>query len=90
MGKMFAILLIVAAVWAGLEYYTEGSEGAFGGAFSSASREERTAGARSADDPMAQPSSPARLMGKMVDRAHRATEQNYQRMLEHEEKLFGD
>ena len=90
MAKLLAIGLIVVAIWVGLEYYTEGSEGAFGGILSSASQEERTAGAGSADELMSQPSSPARMMGKMVDRAHRATEQNYQRMLEHEQDLFSD
>jgi hypothetical protein len=31
MGKAFGILLIVTAVWVGLEVYTEGVNGAFGG-----------------------------------------------------------
>lgn len=31
MGKAFAILLIVVGIWVGLEVYTEGVDGAFGG-----------------------------------------------------------
>lgn len=33
MGRIFAILLIVCSIWAGLEVYQEGTSRAFGGAF---------------------------------------------------------
>lgn len=32
MGRVFGILFIVVAIWVGLEVYTEGVSGAFGGA----------------------------------------------------------
>lgn len=31
MGRIFGILFIVLAVWSGVEIYTEGTAGAFGG-----------------------------------------------------------
>ncbi len=34
MRKIFTILLIAVAIWTGLEVYTEGVDGAFGGLFS--------------------------------------------------------
>ncbi len=34
MGKVFAILLVVFAVWVGLSIFTEGTEHAFGGMLS--------------------------------------------------------
>jgi hypothetical protein len=34
MAKTFALVLMIAAMWIGMEIYTEGSEHAFGGAFS--------------------------------------------------------
>jgi hypothetical protein len=37
MAKAFAILLIVLGVWLGLEIFTNGTEGAFGGVFASGS-----------------------------------------------------
>lgn len=39
MGKAFGILFIVVLVWVGLEVYTEGTRGAFGGVFASWSGE---------------------------------------------------
>jgi hypothetical protein len=33
MGKLFAILLIVGAIWVGMEIYNEGTDKAFGGIF---------------------------------------------------------
>lgn len=33
MGRLFAIVLIVLGVWAGIEVYTNGVDGAFGGLF---------------------------------------------------------
>ncbi len=35
MGRLFAIILIVSAMWIGAEVYTYGVEGAFGGFFGS-------------------------------------------------------
>ena len=34
MGRIFGLILIVVAIYVGLEIYTEGTHGAFGGAFS--------------------------------------------------------
>ena len=36
MGRLFAIILIVLGVWVGLEVYTNGVDGAFGGMFADA------------------------------------------------------
>ena len=33
MGRIFGILFLVLAVWTGVEVYTEGTSGAFGGLF---------------------------------------------------------
>lgn len=33
MGKAFGLVLMVAALWVGLEIYTEGMQSAFGGVF---------------------------------------------------------
>lgn len=57
MGKAFGILLIVAAVWVGLEVYTEGVRGAFDGRLAflapdtavDEDTEHRWAGERAAD-----------------------------------------
>ena len=35
MGKLFGIILLVAGVWIGLEIFTKGMDGAFGGVFAS-------------------------------------------------------
>jgi hypothetical protein len=35
MQRVFGILFIVVAIWAGVEIYTKGMEGAFGGLFGS-------------------------------------------------------
>jgi hypothetical protein len=35
MGKMLRVALILGMIWFGLEVYTEGVDGAFGGIFSS-------------------------------------------------------
>lgn len=57
MGKAIGILLIVTAIWVGLEVYTEGVNGAFGGRLAflgpetadQAPEEHRWAGERAAD-----------------------------------------
>ncbi len=36
MGRLFAIIMIVSAIWLGAEVYTKGVDGAFGGFFASA------------------------------------------------------
>ena len=36
MGRLFAIVMIVLAIWVGAEVYTNGIDGAFGGLFASA------------------------------------------------------
>lgn len=36
MAKIFGILLIVLGVWLGMEIFTKGTDGAFGGIFASA------------------------------------------------------
>lgn len=40
MGKVFIILMIVVGVWIGMEVFTEGTDGAFGGIFATAGGSE--------------------------------------------------
>lgn len=57
MGKVFGVLVIVVGIWVGLEVYTEGVRGAFGGAFAALApaeegappEEHRWAGERAGD-----------------------------------------
>jgi hypothetical protein len=50
MGRIFALALLVLAVWAGAEVYTKGVGGAFGGLLSSfETPADRTAPDRAAD-----------------------------------------
>jgi len=76
MSKAFGILLIVAAAWVGMEFYTEGSRNAFGGAFASIFENEQ---APAPDAPRL--STPQRA-GAAVERAHREGEARYDRMLD--------
>lgn len=45
MGKVFGVLVIVVGIWVGLEIYTEGVRGAFGGALASLAPEAAEEGA---------------------------------------------
>ena len=52
MQRMIGIILIVLALWVGIEVYTEGTERAFGGLFASGSEEpdeQRSTPQRAAD-----------------------------------------
>jgi hypothetical protein len=33
MGKMFGLVMLITALWVGMEVYQQGADGAFGGAF---------------------------------------------------------
>lgn len=73
MGKIFGMLLIVAGIWVGLEVFQKGPGGAFDGAFASVLGAEPQA----ADEP----ATTQDRAGSSVDRAHRDTEQRWDRML---------
>ena len=72
MAKVFAILLIVLALWIGLEVMNHGTAGAFGGLFAKAGLVER-------DRP---PESTTKRAAGAVDRAYRAGENRVDRALE--------
>jgi hypothetical protein len=74
MGKMFGILMIVVALWVGLEVYQNGTDGAFGGALAglTGSSEERQPGERR---PVPQ------RAGAAVERAHTAANARRERLL---------
>jgi hypothetical protein len=74
MGKVFGLLLIVALVWVGLEFYTEGPSRAFGGVFASFA----PAGSSGSDEESL--SVPQRA-GASVARAHRDADERRERML---------
>ena len=48
MGRIFGMLFIVLAIWAAVEVFTNGTEGAFGGLFASGSPPAESAPATSA------------------------------------------
>ena len=73
MGKIFGMLLIVGGIWVGLELYMNGPSGAFGGSMAS------ILGGDSAHAEQSDPT-PERAGGS-VDRAHRDSEQRFDRML---------
>lgn len=75
MAKIFGLLLIVLGAWAGLEFYTEGPNRAFGGAFASILGSESPGGEEE------RLSTPQRA-GSAVDQAHRENEARFDRMLE--------
>jgi hypothetical protein len=74
MGKVFGVLLIVAAVWIGLELYLEGPRRAFGGAFA----EYLTDGMNPAEDDLTTP----QRAGASVARAHQGADERRERMLQ--------
>ncbi len=89
MGRVFGILLMVFAIWVAVQFHTKGSDGAFGGAFSSqVDQAEQSAGAQSYTDLITHPSSTARRMGEMVERSQKASEDRHKRMLESHQQLF--
>jgi hypothetical protein len=73
MGKLFGILFIVTLVWVGLEVFTEGVGGAFGGLFT------RIPGVE-ASEPAASRSTMERARGS-VERSYEESEQRYDRLL---------
>lgn len=73
MGRIFGILFIVVMVWVGLEVFTEGVSGAFGGLFA------RIPGVE-ASEPAASRSTMERARGS-VERSYEETEQRYDRLL---------
>jgi hypothetical protein len=68
MGRIFAIALIVLAIWTGVEVYTKGVGGAFGGLLSSF-------------DPPRDRSAPNRA-ADAFQRAYNTSEKRVDRMLE--------
>ena len=76
MGKAFGILLIVTAIWAGLELYTEGTGGAFGGALASLSGEEPAA-----EGVEVERRSTVERAGDAVSRSYRQMEERYDSQL---------
>ncbi len=74
MGKVFGILVIVLAIWAGLEVYTEGTRHAFGGAFAFLAAEPEA----SAQE---EPGSGARRVGDAVQRSHGEHAERFERAL---------
>ena len=71
MGKLFGIILLVLGIWLGVEVFTEGVDGAFGGIFASGSADEapptRSTSERAAD-------SVRRAYSESVDRVDRQLE----------------
>jgi hypothetical protein len=74
MVKLFAIVLIVAAIWIGLTVYTEGADRAFGGLFAGSSSSP-------AVQAPAAPSIPRRA-GDAVQRAYDESEDRVDRVLD--------
>ena len=73
MGKLFAIVLIVVAVWVGLTVYTQGTDQAFGGLFA------RFSGSSTLDSPATR-SAPHRA-GDAFQRAYDESEDRVDRAL---------
>lgn len=73
MGKLFAIVLIVIAVWVGLTVYTQGTDQAFGGLFA------RFSGSSALDAPATR-STPHRA-GDAFQRAYDESEDRVDRAL---------
>ena len=76
MAKVFGILLIVLAIWVGLEVMNHGSAGAFGGLFA------KTGLVQSEAAPEAARETTPRRAAKAVDRAYRAGENRVDRALD--------
>jgi hypothetical protein len=66
MAKLIGILLIVVGVWVGVEVYSQGLDGAFGGRLAS-----RSAGGA---EPIARRSTPQRAGDAVVDAHHEAAD----------------
>jgi hypothetical protein len=50
LGRLFGLLLILLCIWTGVEIYTKGTAGAFGGLFSRFSEDLNTPAQRSTHD----------------------------------------
>jgi len=70
MGRVFGILLLVASLWVGMEIFTEGVDGAFGGLF-----------ARKGE-PAAASVPPTQRARKAVERAYDRSQDRLERVLE--------
>lgn len=70
MGRVIGILLFVIALWVGLQIFTEGRDGAFGGAFSA----EAGDAAPSAPPTKRAEAAVKRAMQQSEDRVDRALE----------------
>ena len=87
-GKLIAILVMGVAIWiAGNQMYGS-DDNAFGGLFSDDSAEAQAANP-GASDGLTLPPSNAQAVRKMVERAQKAQEENYQRILDQEKALLG-
>jgi hypothetical protein len=73
MQKIFGVLLILLAVWVGIEIYTQGMDGAFGGLFASHSGTQRG------------PQTGGGLPDQVRDRVKGAVRTNEERTLQHME-----
>ncbi|MDJ0787828.1 MAG: hypothetical protein QNK05_13545 [Myxococcota bacterium] len=72
MGKVFGMLLIIGGVWLGLELYQHGPGGAFGGSLATILGADPVEAEEHASKPR---------YGGSVDRAHRDSEDRFDRML---------
>ena len=73
MGRIVGVLLTVLAIWAGVEVYTKGTDGAFGGAFAF------LGSAESAD--RAERRSPSQRAREAVNAAHAEAAERRERMM---------
>lgn len=73
MAKAFGVLLIVALIWIGLEFYLEGPARAFGGVFASSMGQT--------SDPDEEDLSTPKRLGADVERAHRESDERRDRAL---------
>lgn len=73
MGRVFSLLLIVAGIWVGLEFYQNGPQGAFGGSLASLFGEEAVGSEERESTP--------RRAGSSVERVHQENEARFDRMV---------
>ena len=73
MGRFISLLLAVAGVWVAVEVYTNGMNGAFGGALARFGSE--------ASDEEATPGTAPQRAGRAVEAAHSAADERRNRLL---------
>ena len=73
MGRIFGIVVIVLAIWVGLEIYQNGTGGAFGGLFARTGVAEESTGERQSTGQQA---------GSAVQQAHQDADDRREKMLE--------